>query len=101
MKIACEVGFTSSYGSALILYTAIMFVFESIVTVSIFSASLSSNIASVSANGVVDLSSIPSVGRSVGRSVCLRVRKVYCGKTAHWIRMLFGMVRRSVEGCVY
>ena len=30
--------------------------------------------------------------RSVGRSVCLCVRKLYCGKTADWIRMPFGMV---------
>jgi len=37
--------------------------------VNIVSASLSINIASVSANGV-DLSSIPSVGRSVCRSFC-------------------------------
>jgi len=29
---------------------------------------------------------------SVGLSVCLSVRKVYCGKTANWIRMPFGMV---------
>jgi len=28
----------------------------------------------------------------VSRSVCLSVRKVYCGKTAEWIRMPFGMV---------
>jgi len=46
------------------------------------------SLAIVSANGV-DLSPIPSVGRSV----CLCVRKVYyCGKTADWIRMPFGMV---------
>jgi len=50
-------------------------------------ASLSISIASVSAYGV-DLSPIPSVGRSVG----LCVWKVYCGKTADWIRMPFGMV---------
>jgi len=29
---------------------------------------------------------------SVCQSVCLLVRKVYCGKTADWIRMPFGMV---------
>jgi len=46
---------------------------------------------SVSAIGV-GLSSIPSVGRSVCLSVCLSVRKVYCDKTADWIRMPFGMV---------
>ena len=28
----------------------------------------------------------------VGQSVCRPVRKVYCGKTADWIRMPFGMV---------
>jgi len=33
--------------------------------------------------------SIPSVGLSVGRSVCPRV---YCGKTADWIWMPFMMV---------
>jgi len=52
---------------------------------------LSCSIASVSANGV-DLSPIPSIGLSVGLCVCVCVRKVYCGKTANWIRMLFGMV---------
>ena len=34
----------------------------------------------------------PSVGLSVGLSVCVYVRKVYCGKTVDWIRMPFGMV---------
>jgi len=29
---------------------------------------------------------------SVGRSVCLSDWKVYCGKMADWIQMLFGMV---------
>jgi len=29
---------------------------------------------------------------SVGLSVCRSVRKVYCGKTAEWIRMPFGMM---------
>jgi len=33
-----------------------------------------------------------SVCPSVGRSVCLSVCKVYCGKTADWIWMPFGMV---------
>jgi len=33
-----------------------------------------------------------SVGRSGGLSVCLSVRKVYCGKTAEQIRMPFGLV---------
>jgi len=37
-----------------------------------------------------------SVGLSIGRSVCLCVRKVYCSKTADWIRIPFGMV--SVVG---
>jgi len=42
---------------------------------------------SVSANGI-DLSSIlPD-----GLSACLSVLKVYCGKTAEWIQMPFGMV---------
>jgi len=36
----------------------------------------------------IQLSSLPSVGLSVG----LSVRKVYCGKTADWIWMPFGMV---------
>ena len=40
------------------------------VVISIISASLPSNIASVSDNGV-DLSPMPSVGRLVGRSVCV------------------------------
>jgi len=38
------------------------------------------------------LSPSPSVCRSVGLSVRLSVRKLYCGKTADWIRVLFGMV---------
>ena len=29
---------------------------------------------------------------SVCLSVCLSVQKVYCGKTADWIRMPFGVV---------
>jgi len=35
-------------------------------------------------------------------SVCLSVREVYCGKTAEWIRMPFGVVSawgRSRNGC--
>jgi len=36
--------------------------------------------------------------------MCLSVRKVYCGKTADWIRMPFGMVTgewdRSRYGCI-
>jgi len=40
------------------------------------------------ANENRDMSPIPSVGRSV----CLCVQKVYCGKMAHWIGMPFGMV---------
>ena len=50
------------------------------------SASLSINLARISANGV-DLSPIPSVGPSVS------VQKVYCGKMDEWIRMPFGIVR--------
>jgi len=50
---------------------------------------LSISIVSVSANGV-DLSPIPSVGMSVGLSVC--VQKVHYGKMADWIWMPFGMV---------
>ena len=56
----------------------------------VISASLSNNIASVSANDV-DLSPIPSVGRSV----CLSVRvsgKCTVAKTADSIRMLFGIM---------
>jgi len=37
-----------------------------------------------------------SVSVSIGRSVCQSDRKVYCGKTAEWNRMPFGMV--SVVG---
>ena len=48
----------------------------------------------------IELSPIPSVGLSVCRSVVLSVsvcvQKVYCGKTADWIQMPFGMV--SVVG---
>jgi len=53
----------------------------------IISASLSINIASVSAHGI-ELLSIPSVGWSV----CWSARKVYCGKMADSIQMSFGMV---------
>ena len=31
-------------------------------------------------------------------SVSLSVRKVYCGKTAEWIRMLFGVVNEIGRG---
>jgi len=49
-----------------------------------------SNVASISTNDV-DLSLFHlSVGQLVGLPVC--VWKVYCGKMADWIRMLFGMV---------
>jgi len=62
------------------------------------SASLSVNIAIVS-DYAVDLSPSQSVGLyvrlSVGRSVYLSVREVYCGKTADWIRMPFRMVSGS------
>jgi len=37
---------------------------------------------------LTDLSPIPCVGLSV----CLSFRKVYCGKTADWIRMPCGVV---------
>jgi len=46
------------------------------------------------------LSPSPSVGRWVGRSVCLSGR-VYCGKMADRIWMPFGMVNGVVEGWVY
>ena len=38
--------------------------------------------------------------RSVGLcvSVCVSVRKVYCGKTADWIRMPFGVVSGIIRG---
>jgi len=42
----------------------------------------------------MDLSSSPSVCQSVGLSVW----KVYCGKTADWIRMPFGMVSGVGQG---
>ena len=65
--------------------------------ISIINASLSINIASLSASGV-DLSLSPSVGLCVCQLVCLLVRKVYCGKTADWIRMPFGMVSGVCRG---
>ena len=34
-----------------------------------------------------------SVGRSVGQSVCLSVRGMYCRKTADWIWMVSGVGR--------
>jgi len=57
----------------------------------IIRVSLSINITSISANDV-DLLPSPSVGLCVCQSVSLSVWKVYCGKTANWIRMPFGMV---------
>jgi len=53
----------------------------------ITSASLSVSIALQSAH-LTEHFPGPSVCRSVGRSVC----KVYCGKTANWIWMSFGVV---------
>jgi len=44
---------------------------------------------------VTDLSHILFVGLLAEQSI----QKVYCGKTADWIRMPFGV--RSVEGWVY
>ena len=46
---------------------------------------------SISANGV-DLSSFQFVGRSLCLSVGLFAWKVYCGKTADGIWMLFGIL---------
>jgi len=43
---------------------------------------------------VTEHSSGPSVGLSVGLSVC----KVYCGKMAEWIRMPFGIVSGVGQG---
>jgi len=64
-------------------------VYDKVIHLFISAASLLSiNTASVGANGV-DLSPIPSVGMSVGLSACVCVWKVYCGKTADWIRMSF------------
>jgi len=68
-----------------------------VVSLSIISASLSINIASISANGV-DLSPTPllvCVCVYVGRSVCLE--SVLC-ITARWIRMLFRMLSRVGRG---
>ena len=55
----------------------------------IISMSLSINIASIIAY-LTDLLSIPSVGLFV--CLCLCDWKEYCGKTANWIQMPFGMV---------
>jgi len=65
------------------------------IRLSLSSASLSFNIASVSTNGV----DLPPTS-SVGLSVCLSVYvwKVYCVKTADWIRMPFGMVSGVSRG---
>jgi len=49
----------------------------------IISASMRHSVSAIA----VDLSPRPSFCRSVG----LSVRKVYCGKTAHWIWMPFGV----------
>jgi len=58
---------------------------------------LSINIVIVSVNSV-DLSPNVSVGLYVGVSVGLLVQKVYCGKTAYWIQMPFGMVSGVGQG---
>ena len=71
------------------------------ITKSIVSASLSINIASVSAHLLTCHLDHLSVCVSVYWSVCRSVRGVICGKTAEWIRMPFGMVSGSVEGSVY
>ena len=45
--------------------------------------------------GIVHSVNIHTTARYTCRSVCVRLcvcRKVYCGKTAVWIRMLFGIV---------
>jgi len=42
-----------------------------------------------------------STGFSPGPSVCLSVRKVYCGKTAEQIRMPFGVMSGVGRGWVY
>jgi len=62
----------------------------------LFSTLLSINIGSISSNGV-DLLPSRSVSLCECLSVCLLVRKVYCGKTAEcW--MLFGMVSGVGQG---
>jgi len=58
-----------------------------------FSVSLFVNIANESAI-LTDLSPRPSVCLCV----CLSVRKMYCGKTADWIRMRFGVVNGVGQG---
>ena len=52
---------------------------------------------SLSTHGT-DLSPSPSVGLCFGRSGCVSVQKVYCGKTAEWIRMPFGVARGIGRG---
>ena len=49
---------------------------------------------------LTDLSPGPSVGLCVCVCVCVcrSVRKVYCGKTANWIKMPFGMVSEVSRG---
>jgi len=68
---------------------------EDVVVVVVVSALLSINIVTVH---VMDLSPGPCVGLSVGGSVRLSVRKVYCGRKADWIWMPFGMVSRVGRG---
>ena len=64
-------------------------------SLSIVSASLSIVISAYVSDLLPSPSVSLSVGRSVGRSgVCWSDRKEYCGKTAGWICMLFGMVSR-------
>jgi len=51
-----------------------------------------------SLSGLCDGTLAWAICRSIHLSVGLSVRKVYCGKTAEWIRMPFGMVSGVGQG---
>ena len=66
---------------------------------SVISASLSINIATISANLTDLLPAHLLVCVCVGWSVCLSVcLKVFCGKRADWIQISFGMVSGVYQG---
>jgi len=71
------------------LFTVILFILYKLHVIISLCISV---LLSESKHYVTELSSSPSVSLCVCRSVGRSVRKVYCGKTAEWIRMPFGMV---------
>jgi len=80
----CDVQEFSVVGQQITLLSQHNTHFTHLLSLSLLAASLLYNAASVSGGWYADLSPSPSVG--------LSVRKVYCGETADWIWMPFGVV---------